>query len=371
MNTDETLHKKFITKFVGVLYAILIGIGITNVIFTLELSIENWFRIVLALFVTVIVALYWWDWASYVEKQFIATPAEFGIDFAGLIVLEFLFVHFQEPVKLAATFLALGVVDFFWVINHIRQSPEQSYKLRKWWIVQKVLGLTGYGTGFFMVIWLQHSFSTVQLGAIVMLTALLVRIFCFRDVRRENILTFRAALPDDVTQISAINRAYLEDNLDDAFLLEELSEPDLNKLLTDRPARLYAATKGTAVMAYTKVDWKIDENILSSLIWLDPHLEQGVRNRDILHIEQVAVNPVHDGRGIGRSFYRWLLKKHSELLPCAFVALHPRCNAASIRFHAAVGFEKAAVFRSDMFLGQRNYQSLLYVFSARLPASGG
>jgi L-amino acid N-acyltransferase YncA len=360
-------HQRFVSRFVGELYVILIGIGIANVILRQQIDLTKWIQIVLAVFVTVIVSLYWWDWAAYVEKYFLATPVEFAIDFACLIVLEFLFVHFKEPVRLAWNFLALGVVDLIWVINHIWQRPEQTFSIRRRWVLQKILGLAIYGGGLSLVLFMHNKgFGIERLGASVILTAFLVRWLCFREVRRIYVATFRAAHKDDTPRIVQINRDYIDTARSDAFLLESLSEREVRSLRGESPARLFVAVRGSTILGYAKVSNALDESILSSLTWLDPLLATSVRNGKILHIEHIAVDPRHVGKGIGRSFYEWLMRRQPKSVPCAFVALTPRCNASSLRFHASLGFEKAAIFRRGEFLGQNDYQSLLLVRPLRM-----
>ncbi|MEL6911576.1 MAG: hypothetical protein AAFO85_15395, partial [Cyanobacteria bacterium J06598_4] len=74
------------------------------------------------------------------------------------------------------------------------------------------------------------------------------------------------------------------------------------------------------------------------------------------------VNPNFLGRKIGREFYKKLIDEQSAFSTiCAFVALEPRCNLTSLRFHESLGFRKAALFNRDRFEGIDNYKSLLLV----------
>jgi L-amino acid N-acyltransferase YncA len=321
----------------------------------------------MAIFVTVVVSLYWWDWSTYIESEFVATPSEFAIDFSGLIILEFLFVHFRQPDKLAANFIALGVFDLVWVINHIRQHKEQKFFLRKCWLFQKVLEIALYTAALIFIVSFNNQLNDSIQGIAIIITAILVRLLCFREVKRRNIMNFREFDNNDIPEIIEVNKHYIDHNRKDGFLLESLSEENLVRLQENNLKKVFVAVRGAQILAYAKISYQIDNSILNSLEWLDPMLAFGVKGNEILHIEQVAVNPEYSGRGIGRSFYNWLINHHEDKIACAFVALYPRCNSSSLRFHAALGFEKTALFSRQEFWGERNYRSLLLAIPKNMP----
>jgi GNAT superfamily N-acetyltransferase len=367
LRTQAAGYQKFISGSVGELYVILMGISLANVIFELDFVITNGIEIGLAIFVTAIVTRYWWVWDVHVKGRFTPTTIGFIIDFAGMIVLVLLFKHFRDPVKLAWSFLALGSGDLLWVLNQIGQSSDQTFSARWRWIGEKVLGIFIYTTGLLLVLSIQNDAGNLLRAGCVAIPAILVQLFCFREIRSRGSLTFRAAKKDDIPRILTINRDYLDNCHANGFLLERATDKSLCSLESERPARLFVALRGDTIVAYASISFTIDESVLRSLTWLDPHLERTVRAECVLHIEQIAVDPLYAGQGTGRSFYSWLSQHHPQYLPCAFVALHPRCNAASLRFHTSCGFEKAALFHREKFLGQRDYQSLLFVLTERVP----
>ena len=87
VSMKETVNGKFINIFVNEMYAILIGIGIGNVLFAQKLDLSNIPDVIMALFVTSVVLLYWWDWTEYLEDNIVTTKRELIIDFAVLIAL--------------------------------------------------------------------------------------------------------------------------------------------------------------------------------------------------------------------------------------------------------------------------------------------
>jgi GNAT superfamily N-acetyltransferase len=362
LKAPELSDRKFITVFVSELYVILIGLAIAELIYRGELDLAQPYKIIMAIFVLLMVSLYWWDWAAYVEQSFVASRSEFALDFTVLILLVLLFRHFDQPVSLAGNFLALGGVDLVWALNHIREHPQQTFCRRRDWLVQKSLGLLIYGLALAVVLCGRRwGWPEVGLASVVVVSALVVRFVCFRAVRRRDMMRLDRAGAGDVERIVALNQQYVNNGLSDAFLLETLTASTVETLLSSEPPRLYVGRRAGRVTAYTKVSDAIDPQVLADLKWFDPDLEALVRDRSLLHVEQVAVDPPDRNAGLGKRLYEKLLQLHPQATACAFVSLRPRCNSTSLRFHAALGFQKAAVFERDVFLGEKGYRSVLLV----------
>lgn len=384
MESPRTPRQRFISDFVRELYVILMGLGFINVIRDLARKPSELWEYVLALLLTGIVACYWWNWVVYVEENAKASFSEFVIDFLLLLTMAFLFVRFPEPKDLVRIFLVLGWLDLIWVINDILLDQEERtstagiwlrlFKNKRAWlrvlnserIDEKLFAIAIYTFSLCLVYFLRNTGSRGLLAFCVFSAAIFVQLRCFRGLRRKDGITFRVIQDNEIPRLLAINRLYTDPSLSDGFLLEELAEDSMYKLARKRPARLFVALRECKILAYAKVSHTIDKNLLRSVTFLDPSFQSAIHKADVLHIEQVAVDPGHRGKGIGRSFYEWLLQRYPAFLPCAFVSLQPRCNKSSLRFHATVGFERAALFRRDKYLGYHDFKSVLFVHSTRM-----
>ena len=360
MKLEDNKNRGFISTFVGELYAILIGIGITSVIYD-KTNLTNGLDIVMAIFVTIVVTLYWWDWAAYVSSYFVASSYEFVIDFINLVVLEFLFVYFNDVQTLAIIFFVLGIIDFVWVANYLWQSGEKP-SLRNGWVQQKITAIFLYGVSLLIVAQDKITLPLELLVLTVIVTYALVRLFCFKGVKREASINLRAAKVRDIESILEINHQYVDKNLNDKFLISKLNRNDLDQLIYSDSKKILVSSDKSTILAYAIISYNIPFDLLNGIQWLDPSFDFSIQNKDYLYIDQIAVNPDFLRENNGREFYEKLINEQSlSSVTCAFVALEPRCNITSLKFHESLGFRKAALFKRDKFAGIENYKSLLLV----------
>ncbi|MEL6930949.1 MAG: hypothetical protein AAFO95_20335, partial [Cyanobacteria bacterium J06600_6] len=232
MKLADNKNRGFISTFVSELYAILIGIGITSVIFELAIELDSWLKFVMAIFVTIIVTLYWWDWAAFVNSYFVASSSEFVIDFVTLVTLECLFANYSDAQKLSINFLALGILDFVWVINYFSITGKK-ISLRNEWIQQKIAAILLYGISVAIITKYFGKLPLELLFLIIITTCILVRVFCFKGVKKETSINLRAANEEDINSILAINHHYANNHLKDKFLLQKFSDSYLLQLIND------------------------------------------------------------------------------------------------------------------------------------------
>ncbi|MEL6930026.1 MAG: GNAT family N-acetyltransferase, partial [Cyanobacteria bacterium J06600_6] len=136
--------------------------------------------------------------------------------------------------------------------------------------------------------------------------------------------------------------------------------------INDNSKKIFVSHGKSKTLAYAIVSYGISSDLLNDIQWLDPLLASEVEQNDCLYIDQIAVNPHCLRKNIGREFYEKLIKQSASPTICAFVALEPRCNRTSLKFHESLGFRKAALFQRDEFKGDgfetiENYKSLLLV----------
>ncbi len=312
----------------------------------------------MAIFVTIIVALYWWDWESYIEDHFIGSPKEFAVDFSMLVTLVFLFVHHDDPLGLAFNFLFLGVLDLVWVGVHIAEHPGQTLRLRKRWIAQKLMGIGIYLVGLLAVTYLLDLFPPYVAGLTIIFYASLVRKLCFGELRSRSTVEFSPAKTSDWEAVLQINSHYVTSNHGSEFLLHDLAGFEFDGNADSNQGRFYVARIASNIVAFAWVKDSLNPELLEEIRWFSPTEKKRFLEGRPLYIEQVAVDPAYTGRGIGRSFYDWLIKMHTGTMPCAFVAVEPRCNSGSLAFHSSMGFDRAGEFNSAEFHGIANYRSL-------------
>jgi len=127
------VKKKFIGEFVNGVYGILLGFGLGNVGSNLfensgqlnDNPVLFVSKVIIFLFVTVVVCLYWWDWNENIESKVKSSFTEFIIDMFILFTLESLFFVFEKPVGLAFLFFILSILNLIWVLNFLWEKHKQ------------------------------------------------------------------------------------------------------------------------------------------------------------------------------------------------------------------------------------------------------
>ena len=116
---------RFLGQFVNHVYGIFLGVGFTVLLWNIFKEIPSVttkviiFNAIMAIFVIIVVCLYWWDWSENIESKAESTFLEFVIDMGILLTLESLFFHFNKPQNLALIFIVLSILDLFWVSNFL------------------------------------------------------------------------------------------------------------------------------------------------------------------------------------------------------------------------------------------------------------
>ena len=142
----------FLVDFVNRMYAILIGLGITKVLFDDEMKNFDILSISSGLFIVVVITIYWWDWNDYISDNIVNSKSEFVIDFSILIILELLFVYHNDIRKISFVLVLVSLFDLLWVVEHVRRRGHSFYddkeKIRKRkvrsWVVKRIFGIFVY-----------------------------------------------------------------------------------------------------------------------------------------------------------------------------------------------------------------------------------
>ncbi|MFL7793617.1 MAG: GNAT family N-acetyltransferase [Anaerolineae bacterium] len=371
MQQPKSQEKRFIGTFVNEMYAILLGIGIGNVIFSQNVDLGSVFDIVMALFVTSVVLLYWWDWTEFVSKRVASSKREFAIDFLILITLEFLFGRFNSPVRLAPIFLVLGCLDLLWVGNYLYQFREQYRSRGKRWILEKVLAIVIYALCYVTIYFTRNLAPIWILGGIMILGFALVRNVGFSQVKMISSLgallrmlaggfRFREALPGDAAAIAEINNSNLLVDSQKGFFIVELDAAEVERSIKEGPERYYVAqNRDSCVVGFVETSDSVSQEVINEMTWFDLELQGQFHPETAIYIEKVAARQDHRRQGIGRFLYESLFRSYTSTVFYAFVVLSPVTNYPPLEFHLGLKFSKAAVSRALEFCGLSNYQSSL------------
>lgn len=206
--------KQFIIDLVNTVYGIILGFGFVEIIrgifsnkIALSFSPSNpiFFQMVMALFVIIVVCLYWWDWSENIETKVKTTFPEFFIDMGILFMLLMILFNFDDPLTLIILFFILSTWDLLWAINFLREFSEG--KIFSFWkiegiinfirefrkdrmklIEKKILALILYGLAWYImyIISEYESYKNISGGMFLIsmplfVSFILVRLFCFRN----------------------------------------------------------------------------------------------------------------------------------------------------------------------------------------------
>lgn len=367
--------QRFVGVFVNEMYAILLGIGLGSVIFSESFELTNARSVVLAVFATAVVLVYWWDWTDFVGEHVATSLGELFLDFLELIVMVYLFRTHESPAAFAATLAVLAVSDLVWVANHLRGCVACRRLHSSGWIPRKFLGVAILGA-----VWLVVRFGEPGLRAlhpivghwmpVVVLVAgfLAVRRFASSHVRSVPRARFRPARAADAAGIAAVHAQWAGERTEEAgFLLTPLKREDVERSLESENDRYFVVVgEEEEVLAFASVSDGVPSGLRSDLDWFEEFPREEFEREPRRVVDLVAVRGDRTRRGLGGFLYHSLFARYPESWWCGFVSVAPRRNAASLAFHEAAGFRYAARFRRSGFLGQKDYESLLL---ARPPRS--
>ncbi len=367
MNKKPYSKDNFIKTFVNQMYGILIGIGIGSILFASDFDPSLWFNIVMVLFVTGVVVIYWWDWIEYIEKEIISAKSELMIDFAILITLEMLFVYYNRPSLLAFAFIVLSLCDLLWVLNHIRlnqtyKKESKSNACNKKWIFEKLTSsfiyLLLWISMLYIIPTLTSPFDQILTVIFFIGAFVIVRKVSFRQVKKSSVYEIRKAGDLDVSAILSINHSYFNDG--SLILLKKYNIKEIVALVRDERILVAINSQGTLV-GYLVTAQNGALNYLKDTVFKDETVKLELKKSQHVLLEQIAVDKEMTGTGIGSLLIQDFIQKANQPI-LSFVAVEPFNNDTSIKFHEANHFIHVGDFSRDVFMDRENYVSYLYMF---------
>lgn len=371
MPTRGRKDGRFIATFVNEIYAVLLGVGMGSVVFSDAFDVDDPFHLASVAFIVVVVAKYWWDWVDVFETPAISSQREFWIDLAMMLVFLMLFLHFDQPRRIAGLVLVLSVLDLLWVANFVhetRRTYAATLSAHRWWrlLFLKVLAIGVFAFALAVLERLAPT-SPEMLGLLVVIVAFVfVRVFCFGRTRSVRDALLRPAHASDLRRIREIHDMHVlrdgETHDGGGFLLEPVTVDLLQTRLENPDREIFVVEDSRGeILGYADVTVHVPRHDLDDLHWHETKTETLFHEGTHCHIQVVAVDAAIAGRGVGRLIYQTLAERYPEKVFSAFVVRRPVDNQRSMRFHSRQGFEEAAVLRRPSFCGLRHYESRLLV----------
>lgn len=363
-------HKErlFTNTFVNEMYAILLAIGIGNVLFNQQIDFGKLSEILGALFVTSVVVLYWWDWRYYIEEHVVESRIEFVIDFGVLIALQMLFVLYRNPTTLVRAFLVLGILDFLWVANHVLQTREKSRTRIIRWILEKALVIVLFAALTFVFIYAGCQLSHLQQIVVLIVTFIIVRLIAFRSLKGPSAPVVRPAKQGDAAVILALNNEAIRIGAKGGFILSELTDTELAAVLANPDhGYIVAESEDGRILGVARIIESAEPRIISDLIWITNSLKNLFLTHQPKYVERIVVSREERRKGCATALYNYARCTSSPGGLYVFISVAPSENTASIGFHKALGFENAGIFRQAHFLGLHDYKSVLMMQLPKAP----
>lgn len=356
---------KFIGKFVNEMYAILLGIGISNIIFVQDIDLKNVNQSIMALFVISVALIYWWDWSEHVESDVRTTKREFIIDFLILLNIEMLFAYFYDLKSLATAFIVLGFLDLLWVLNfqyEAKQAGTFQSKRAKTWILEKVVVILIYVLSCVLVTYtIISSYEILQMACII-LSFICVRNVGFNNIKDSRNFTYIKATYSEIQDIVEINNSYFDGRVNvGGFLLKRLIPNDVRQAI-DFQENVYFVAKDSRgeTVGYIELRSQFPNEVLKDLEWVSA-IEVTNLLESQFYIEQVAIKQGYQRKGVGSFLYDQTLKTFPEKNFTAFVVSQPITNESSINLHEKMGFERMALYKKSQYAGMSPYESILFI----------
>lgn len=173
---------------------------------------------------------------------------------------------------------------------------------------------------------------------------------------------FSEATENDADKIAEINNDHYNRNSEQGFMISKLCRTDVMKRIASKDYRYFVAKSSSDdIVGFVEVGYKIDDNILSNLLWTDERYKYLVENKKYSYIEKIAVRQGFHKKGIGEFLYKSLFSELPSTVFTAFVVNKPYQNIASTKFHQKMGFHGVAVYRTEQFMGFKDYESVFYI----------
>lgn len=361
--SKEVKNNKFIGAFVNEMYAILLGIGLGNVLFVQQIDLSNKFEIMMGLFVTGVILLYWWDWTEFLSDNVVSSKAEFIIDFLILINLEVLFLYYNKPINLSIVLIILSVLDLAWVVNYIKQNNGNFLAKNKRWLFEKFFAISLF-TGFFFLN--KYAISNTKLfyqGFAVIVSFILVRKISFKQVKKATRYNLEEAKESDYRNISQINNSYLNPKENESFMITEMSEEVIKERLTKNYSYFVLRNNGNQdILGFIELSQTVGNEVLEQVTWLNESAKNQIlsKNNKLLYVEKIAVDKNYKKQGIGEAIYNNLFNMYKDFSFYAFIMDKPFTNKISMNFHEKIGFKESGTLNLDEFNSFKNYQSKLF-----------
>ena len=344
--SKKVKNNKFIGAFVNEMYAILLGIGLGNVLFVQQIDLSNKFEILMGLFVTGVVLLYWWDWTEFLSDNVVSSKSEFIIDFLILINLEVLFLYYNKPYNLSFIFILLAILDLSWVINYIVQNKGNYIAKNKTWIAEKIVAIVLFTTIYILEKYTLSEFDLIYQGLAVIITFILVRKISFKQVKNAPRYSLDIAKPDDFKIIAEINNSYFDPEKNKAFMITEMTEDIIHERIQNN-FKYYVLRKfgNDEILGFVELSDSVGDDILNQVNWRNDKLKNQIlgNNGDLLNIEKIAIDKAYKKQGVGEALYKNLFAKYNNSSFYAFVMDKPYTNEISMNFH-----ENSSIFRLYM-----------------------
>ena len=356
---------KFIGAFVSNMYSILLGIGISNIIFVQQINLKDMYENIMALFVISVLLIYWWDWTEYIEDQVKTTKLEFSINFFILLTLEMLFAYYNDVEFLSGIFLFLGIIDLIWVVNHIHELKHEGVfstvrAIR--WYAEKIVIIIIYSVPYIIINYFDIIDNIYIKSGLIIAGFIISRYVGFKQVKSTMKFYFSEATENDADKIAEINNDHYNRTSEQGFMISKLCRTDVIKRIASEDYRYFVAKSSSGdIIGFVEVGYKSDDNILSNLLWTDESYKYLVENKKYSYIEKIAVRQGFNRKGIGEFLYKSLFSELPSTVFAAFVVNKPYQNIASIKFHQKMGFNGVAVYRTEQFMGIKDYESIFYI----------
>ncbi len=353
---------KFIGTFVNEMYAILLGIGIGNVLFVQQIDLSNLFEVLMGLFITAVILIYWWDWTEFINDNVVTSKREFIIDFGILICLEVLYLYYNDPHNLIIIFFILSLLDFFWVFNYIIYKSDNFIANSKKWILEKIVAIIIIGAAWILLTTLREIHILMQ-GLIVIASFIAIRLTSFRQLTQISDYELIEAKEKDLQALCNINNSHLNPDGKKSFIISKIT-PQLvsDKIAQEHQYYILNIKNEDKIIGFIELSNGVEKGILDQVTWINEDNKVRIINsdKDIKYIEKIAIHPDYAGKGIGTAIYRNLF----DLLPSysfySFVMVAPFHNEGSVKFHEKMNFKATGTFSAPHFAGFENYQSILY-----------
>ena len=359
------MKNKFINTFVNTMYSILLGLGITNIIFDQNFSLTNFDMIVAMFFITMVTIIYWWDWLELIEDDIQTTLREFVIDLVIILTIGSMFAFYDQPMLINILFIFLSFLNGLWVINYAFAKKDQKQKhLReiKAWILQKGLAMVIYAIPLLITLWMKD-IHNLWVYFMLVIAFVVVRYTCFQELKTGYKATIRALQEKDIPSMIRINQQLLKVSKEDGFLLGELTVEKIKTMIHSETMVCYVAlSKSGKMLGYIYLTNQIDDEVIKAVAFIEDGYALDIKNMSYDYIEQIAVDQAYQGRGIGNDLMRYAIEHHPHEQLYSFISQSPYHNQKSYQFHMNHHFTPIGVFKAKQFMGIKDYQSVLLMF---------